>query len=638
MRQGNTLLKTILVVEDEAATGTFGAHAVRRLGYGVVTASTCHQAVEAAVAGTSIRLMLINTSIAPGIDIREAITEIRKINPIPILFLTSHSGVDTTALIAWDSEIGVLDAHPSDTVLRSSIETAFRLGDAVEQARRCQEHFTSLFNNVNDAIVFHEAGLQGMPGKIVDVNSVACTRYGFTRDEFLQMTLADIESAESKGKNSGTLQPLYKQGTVVSKSVHVSKDGMSIPVEISSTLVDYRGAQVILASIRDITDRKRLEQQLLQSHKLEGVGTLVGGIANDFNNLLAMVLGSAELLRAHVAGQEECEKYVNRIIEASERGASISRQLLIFSRPDFAELKPISLSHTISEMEEMLKHFLRKTIVIKTTIALENGIIMGDGKQIQQALLNLALNADDAMGGTGTLTIKAATIAPEYFKKRFMFESPVPFVAVSISDTGIGMEEPMIAQIFDPYFTTKDRGKGTGLGLAIVHGIVKNHNGFIDVESTPGIGSTFTLYFPTVARVDDATQAPEPQQAQINTESILVVDDEILLRDTLREYLGQAGYRVSTATNGIEALEYFKVHYNTIDLVITDLGMPEMGGEELYRVLHKIDPTLKVIITSGFLDGSTRSQLFEMGVKDVLTKPYRMREIKRVVRTILNGD
>jgi CheY-like chemotaxis protein len=261
---------------------------------------------------------------------------------------------------------------------------------------------------------------------------------------------------------------------------------------------------------------------------------------------------------------------------------------------------------------------------------------MGDAGQIQQALMNLALNAGDAMGETGTLTIRAATIAPEYFKKRFMFESPVPFVAVSVSDTGTGMEESMIAQIFDPYFTTKD--KGTGLGLAIVHGIVKNHNGFIDVESTPGIGSTFTLYFPTVTRADDAAPAQETQQPLVHGESILVVDDEVLLRDTLKEYLGNAGYRIATATNGIEALEYFKVHYNSIDLVITDLGMPEMGGEELYRVLHKIDPTLKVIITSGYLNGFARSQLLQMGVKNVLTKPYRMREIKRIVRAVLNGE
>jgi PAS domain S-box-containing protein len=392
-----------------------------------------------------------------------------------------------------------------------------------------------------------------------------------------------------------------------------------------------------IGTVQDITERKRLEHQLIQSQKLEGVGTLAGGIAHDFNNLLAMILGSAELLREQLTANPDLKKYADGIVEASNRGASISRQLLLFSRPNEAVLKHISLSETIVELKDMLKHFLPKSITIVTKQTATDAVILGDAGQIHQALLNLSLNAGDAMANNGTLTIEEFTVDAEAIRTRFGYDAAAPYAAVAISDTGTGIDESILKNIFDPFFSTKEKGKGTGLGLAIVHGIVKNHNGFIDVDSTVGTGTTFTLYFPSLPQPAQAIAPPAVSHDDEHSGTILLVDDEQLLREMLAEFLTDIGYSVHEATNGNEALEFFTVNRDSIDLVITDLGMPEMGGEELYRRLRDLDVNVKVIVSSGYLDGTTRNDLLDMGIETVLTKPFKMQDIQKAVRSVLGN-
>jgi nitrogen-specific signal transduction histidine kinase len=396
-----------------------------------------------------------------------------------------------------------------------------------------------------------------------------------------------------------------------------------------NTIQQYEGF------VEDVTERKAMEQQLLQAQKLEGIGTLAGGIAHDFNNLLAMILGSAELLRRQSEKYPSLSKYVDRIIEASERGASISRQLLIFSRPDQAELKQISLSVTITELVELLKHFLPKSISIESEINAEIDIIMGDAGHLHQAFLNLALNANDAMPGGGLLAIREFSVPYEILQKKFPQCEHQVYVAVSIADTGFGIDEDVKAKIFDPFFSTKERGKGTGLGLSIVHGIVKSHQGFIAVEDAPVKGTIFTLYFPVLTDAVPEDAPPVRAAEKGNNETILVVDDEELIREMLKEYLEEQGYVVLTAADGHEALRIYKENVATIDIVITDLGMPEMGGEELFRCLQSVNPSAKVMVSSGYLDTSTRDKLIGMGIKEVLTKPYRLEIIQSAIDAIL---
>jgi PAS domain S-box-containing protein len=409
-------------------------------------------------------------------------------------------------------------------------------------------------------------------------------------------------------------------------------------VSISSLVNDAGVTTHYLAVKEDVTSRKLLERQLLQSQKLEGMGTLAGGIAHDFNNLLAMIMGSAELLQHQVANQPRLQKYVDQIIDASEKGISISRQLLVFSRPSQIELHPISLSHTISELQELLTHFLPKTIDIVAEIKVSNSLIMGDSGQIHQAILNLAINAGDAMTNKGRLTISEFSVAPELIRDRFFIQASTPYVAVSITDTGVGMEESTLAKIFDPFFTTKPRGKGTGLGLSMVQGIVKNHNGFIDVVSTPGSGTTFTMYFPAVEQAVVEHRPEAANLVSVDNATILLVDDEENLRDLLFEFLDECGYTVLKASNGTEALAVFQTQYNFIDLVITDLGMPDMGGEELIRRLKKIHTAVRVMVSSGHIDGSIRDHLVQLGVKEMIAKPMKFSDILTAIRRVLDKE
>jgi PAS domain S-box-containing protein len=514
----------------------------------------------------------------------------------------------------------------------SKLVTDRKLAD--EQARESQQKFQAVWEKSVDGM-----RLTDKDGVVLMVNEAFCRMVGSRRDELVGRSLAVIYDGKMHEQVVRVYRERFAAHEVESyfERELFFRDGRALWFEVTNTYIEIEEQPTLLLGIfRDVTHRKKLEHQLVQSQKLESIGTLAGGIAHDFNNLLAMILGSAEMLQRRISAQPELQKYVDRIVEASVRGTSISRQLLIFSRPDQSQLKPISLSQTITGLQEMLKHFLPKSILIKTVIADGNDMIMGDAGQIQQALLNLAINAGDAMINHGTLTIREYPADPAVIRDRFPDADACAYIALSVADTGIGMDDAVKQKIFDPFFTTKERTKGTGLGLSNVHGIVKNHHGLIDVDSAPGRGTTFTVYFPIVTMSMPRQAEPASPKNTAVQETILLVDDEPLIRETLHEYLVARGYTVHAASGGREALELFRTHHAAIDLVVTDLGMPEMGGEELYGHLRDIDPTIKVIVSSGYLDGTTKTDLLSLGVKDVLTKPVMIHDLQSAITTVLN--
>ncbi len=384
----------------------------------------------------------------------------------------------------------------------------------------------------------------------------------------------------------------------------------------------------------DITERKTLELQLLQAQKLEGLGTLAGGIAHDFNNLLSMILGSAELLRMHAKGNEKIQKHVERIIESSERGASISRQLLLFSRPDQVKLEPLSVSHIVLQVQEMLRHFLPKDISVSTSIDIENGMIMGESGHIHQALLNLAINARDAMPNGGLLHIEAASMSGTELSRQNAGAEADEYVLLKVSDTGVGMDAETLRKIYNPFFTTKEPGKGTGLGLAIVHGIVKSHHGFLMVESEVGNGTSFTICIPAIDRAARSLPAPVEYVAA-SRETVLIVDDEDLIREVLYDTLETAGYTVLAAADGAEGLRMYSQFMDTIALVITDIGMPKMSGNVFIKKLKEMNPDVKVIVSSGFMDVAAKDQMAGLGVDEILAKPYKFATIHAAVQKVL---
>lgn len=540
---------------------------------------------------------------------------------------------DGSIIFISETALALRDDRGKTLYYDGTIEDITARKKAEGALQKSEERYRSLLENMNEVVM-----LVDNDDRVLFVNRRFTELLGYEPQEILGLightVLLDAKDHDIiKKANRERKNLVYSQYEVE----FIKKGGIKIPFLVSGSPLFDEERHVIgsIGTLTDISDRKRLEQQLVQAQKLEGMGTLAGGIAHDFNNLLAMVLGSAELLQSNVAKYPELKKHVDRIVTASERGASISRQLLVFSRPDKVTLQSISVSHVIGELQEMLRHFFPKSIAVHIEMDAAHGIIIGDPGQIHQALLNLALNAGDAMANTGTLVIKEFSVPAEFIRTKFSFETTVSYIAVSMADTGVGMDEKTIARIFDPFFTTKAPGKGTGLGLAMVHGILKNHNGFIDVASTPGSGTKFTLYFPAVQDAEKNAVPSSESQERTLSGTILLVDDEDALREMLYDFLTESGYSVHASRNGIEALAYFQEHRGSIDLVITDLGMPDMGGEELCREVKKIDADMKVVVLSGYIDGITRESMPQLGVSAVFNKPYRLQAMRDEIGRVL---
>jgi PAS domain S-box-containing protein len=494
--------------------------------------------------------------------------------------------------------------------------------------RESEERFRMLVDSLDEIVYTLDAN-----HRLMSVYGNWVERSGFKTETLLGKTVAEIfgdagyeHHHQMEARALAGEHVLYESTytDVPSNSQHDILTSLSPLRDPSDAIIGIVGIG------RDITKMKHLERDLLQSQKMDSLGKLAGGIAHDFNNLLAMLMGSAEMLKRNLKADAANSIHIQRIIEATDRGASIAKRLLLFSRQGTVQFQPVSVSHILTEVSEMLRYSLPKTITVTVDIQDDHGIVNGDAGHLHQAFVNLCLNAKDAMGDHGTMTLTERTVEADDVREKFPKMSPGKYVAVSIADTGTGIEPALRGRIFEPFFTTKENGKGTGLGLSIVDGIIRSHQAFMDVQSEPGIGTTFMLYFPAFTAPIEHTGLPE-EEILGHGETILVVDDEALIRDLLSQYLKESGYVVLPASDANEALAIYAKEKSKIDIVITDLGMPKMSGEELFTQLHKMDPVLPVIISSGYLDGTTRDELMAKGIVDVMTKPYRLREIQRIL-------
>jgi nitrogen-specific signal transduction histidine kinase/ActR/RegA family two-component response regulator len=411
-------------------------------------------------------------------------------------------------------------------------------------------------------------------------------------------------------------------------------------VEITAYELTFyeRQAQIVLAF--DVTERRVLEEQLRQSQKLEAIGQLAGGIAHDFNNLLTVVTGYSDLTVRQLQAADPVRRNVEEIKKAGERAASLTRQLLAFSRKQVLQPKVLNINAVISDIEKMLRRLIGEDVGLKTIIASELGSIKADPGQIEQVLMNLAINARDAMPQGGKLTIEAENVyLNDEYARQHIAVKPGPYVMLAVSDTGTGMDEKTQAHIFEPFFTTKEAGKGTGLGLSTVYGIVKQSGGNIWVYSEVGRGTTFKIYLP---RVDEGAQeykrSAEVEEIFQGTETILLAEDEEMVRKLAREVLETYGYQVLEAANGREALLICERYKEPIHLLITDVVMPEMSGRELSDRLAQLRPEIKVLYMSGYTDNA----IVHQGVLDeganFIQKPFSPHTLAQKVRTVLSGE
>jgi len=408
---------------------------------------------------------------------------------------------------------------------------------------------------------------------------------------------------------------------------------------IGERVDDEAGKAVKLVGVvQDITEYKRLEAQIIQAQKMESIGILASGIAHDFNNILGIVLGYSALIERSGGVSDGVLRSAKAITMAGRRAESLVKQMLTFARKNAVSFTSVSLNECIVEVKELVDETFPKTISVVCELGKTLPLITADPTQIHQVLLNLCVNARDAMNGNGILTISTKLVAGKPLQDRFRKAISAQYVVVEVSDTGTGMAEETLKHIFEPFYTTKEPGKGSGMGLAVVFGIMENHGGFIDVKSELGRGARFSLYFPVrLASAENYETQEAPIGISLNgTETIMVVEDEEMLRELTMSILSSHGYQVIPASNGSEAIQVYRSHYDKISLVLSDYGLPNQTGDEVLKAIKSINPEVKFILATGYMDPEERSEILKAGAKDIVSKPYTLDALLTSVRKVLD--
>jgi len=503
------------------------------------------------------------------------------------------------------------------------------------EVRESEERYRLLF----------ERNLAGVYRSLPDGRLLECNRafaemmgYGSPAEAMAQPPVAFHASPEAR---EAFLERLRREGSLINfENQARRKDGSLLwIVENVSLLRSDEGEEVLLGTVFDMTERRRLEEQLLQSQKMEAVGRLAGGIAHDFNNLLTAVSGYSELLLRDLPEGDPRRESAEEIRQAGSRAAGLTHQLLAFSRRQVLEPRVLDLNAVISGMERMLRRVIGEDVDLMTALDPELWRAKADPGQIEQAILNLVVNARDAMPRGGRLTLETANVElDDKFAGHYASLQPGPHVMLAVSDTGVGMDAELQARLFEPFFTTKEQGKGTGLGLSTTYGIVKQSGGSIWVYSEAGHGTTFKVYLPRCEEpLEDRAAPPPPREAEPGTETILLVEDEPEVRRLVEKLLRLKGYRVLSAGGPTDAIAISKRPEEPIDLLLTDVIMPGMNGRELARVLAGGRPQLKVLYMSGYTDAAMSQQGILPAGTAFLSKPFTPETLARKIRDVLDG-
>jgi PAS domain S-box-containing protein len=537
------------------------------------------------------------------------------------------SGQTRGALVVQSYSDGVRFRREHYEIL-AFVSTQIALAIERKRSEEAVRESEALLHTVFESLPF-ELWVCGTDGRYVMQNPTSVARWGDQtgkRPAETGISAAVLQLWEENNSRA------FK-GEIVAEETQYSEGGKTIHLYNVITPIRQDGAiRGIMGMNMDITDRKNLEQQLLQSQKLESLGTLAGGIAHDFNNILGIIMGHASFLREVGGNPAKLNRSAAAIEKAAIRGASLVRQILTFARKASVVFEQVNLNEIVSELGRMIEETFPRSIAITLDLAPDLPSVDGDRTQLHQTLLNLCVNARDAMPAGGSLSITTERIL-----SRGKRGEQGGFARLTVADTGSGMDETTKRRIFEPFFTTKEQGRGTGLGLSVVYGIVESHRGFITVDSAPGEGTRFTLDFPLPrsAAVHDAAIRGADMSRTQGTETLLVVEDEEMLSELLKASLEALGYTVITASNGDQALSIYETLGEEIALVISDLGLPGMSGRDLFQKIRALRPEARVVIATGYLDPETGTELLTLGAKGFIQKPYLPDEVALAVRAAL---
>jgi two-component system, cell cycle sensor histidine kinase and response regulator CckA len=639
----NTALR-VLIVEDSENDAVLLIRHIKRSGYEII-----HERVDSAAAMSSALEksqwdFIIADYAMPSFSGSAALALLKsKGLDIPFIIVSGTIGEDVA--------VEAMKAGAHDYVMKGNLT---RLIPAIQREldeaevrrerkraetalRNSEERYRSLFEESKDAIY-----ISTVEGKFLDINQAGIELFGYASKEEALNGNIDQDIYNENPVRKQFKEKILTDGYVRDfEQIMKRKDGNIITIlETASSVYNENGAAIMYRGImRDITQQKILEQQLIMARKMESIGTLAGGVAHDFNNILGIILGYCSLIEKENCDPKKILESANAINKAVERGAGLVQQILTFARKTEIAFMPIHLPDVVHELVSMLEQTFPKIISIKESFAPSIPDIYADRTQINQALLNLCVNARDAMPNGGMLFIKVNTLVKEQVREKFINANQEQYVCLSVTDTGQGMNEATRIRVFDPFFTTKEGGKGTGLGLSVVYGVVQAHHGFIDLESELGCGTTFRIYFPISITYKTDTDKKE----QINpfepggTETILVVEDETSLLKVLELTLSAKGYTIYTAEDGISAVNIYNQYNDEIQLILSDIGLPGINGLAEFQQLKKINPDVKIIFASGYFEPTTKNELHQAGAKGFLQKPYKTAEVLTKIREVLDA-
>ncbi len=627
----------VLLVENDLADARLIGQTLLDAGGGsfdFVYAERLASAVEV-LKDDQIDLLLLDLSLPDesGLATLEQVQEAAPHVPVVILTGSDDEAVAVEALRRGAQDYLVKGKTESGAVVRS-IRYAIERSRSERARRESEERYRFLFDHNPHPMWVLDAETLAF----LAVNNAALQHYGYTRQEFLALNLNDL-------RPPGDTDPVLEDVRNRAPGIHYlgirrhrTKDGTIINVELTTHALEFgnRLARLVLAN--DVTERIRLEEQLRQSQKMEAVGRLAGGVAHDFNNLLTVITGYGQMMLNRLRPEDPMFADLEEILNAASRAAVLTGQLLAFSRRRAAEPRVFDLNAVVAAMDKMLRRLIGEDIQLTSILSAEAALIKADAGQIEQVIMNLVVNARDAMPRGGKVVIETANVAlDQKYSRTHLGVRAGNYVMLAVSDSGRGMDSETKARLFEPFFTTKEPGKGTGLGLSTVYGIVKQFGGEIWVYSEPDFGTTFKIYFP---RVRNVQQEEEPKNQRMvdnrGVETVLLVEDDTEVRSLIRRVLLQQGYRVLEASGGHEALSIAKHYRGPIHLLFTDVVMNEMSGRELAGKMVPIRPELKVLYMSGY----TENAIVQFGELDpgthFIQKPFRPDSLASKLREVLD--
>lgn len=510
--------------------------------------------------------------------------------------------------------------------------------DMTEQYRLKQESVQNAlsFKAIFEASPYSIAINRVSDGTYVKVNPAFEKITGYTEEEILGRHGNNLTLRQNKAEAESFAKQLMATGRVDNALIKtLTKSGEERYTMFSTRIIDFNAERCFLSLTIDMTETRRIQNQLFQAQKMDAIGQLAGGVAHDFNNMLGGIMGSVELLQLNLDNPQKRDKYLGLIKTTTERAAELAAKLLAFSRKSDIELIPVDIHKIIEDTYELLSHTINKKINIDLNLQAERSIVRGDMSQMMNIFLNLGINAGHAMpdGGELTFLTRTAELDETWCRINSPDLKPGPYIIIEVRDTGYGIPQESIGQLFDPFFTTSEKGKGTGLGLSVVYGNIKQHNGTITVYSEQGRGTLFHVYIPLAD--DDIPLTAKSNELISGSGVVLVVDDEEMMRLTAREILQYLGYEVLEAVNGKDGLDLFIKEHDRIDAVLLDMVMPVMNGHECFIEMKKIDPAVKVIISSGFILDHNLDEMKQGGLMGFIRKPYQSADLSRILAEVL---